>query len=217
MKALRSMVMAGSLLLFSLVAAAQAAPPAAGSTADAAAPVMAVWVEKKIHFTYVANTAYYSCDGLRNKVRSILKDIGARPGFKVTARGCMNPRHGAEWTPMLDIVGAAVPQAATPEVLAELAKDASTRELAAKAGGSTAPASEATAAFAAQVRRVDFRDSPIGLVQPGDCELVEQLRDGVFVPLGAKVVVNRMNCVPHTLNNGIIALSIDVLEPLPAN
>jgi len=204
-----------------LVALALLAPPAVvadepatGGPVDTAAPVMAVWVEKKIDFTYVGYTAHYSCEGLRGKVRSILKEIGARPGYKVTARACFNPRHGVEWTPMLDIV-AAMPQAATPELMAELARDTSQRELAAKAGGAVAPVADAAAEFPARTRRIDFRDSPTGLVQPGDCELIEQMRDSVFMPLGAKIVTDRMSCVPHQLNNGIIVLSMEVLEPVP--
>jgi hypothetical protein len=212
MKVLRSTDLATLAVLTPLAVAAQL--PETGSATDAPAPVMAVWVEQKIHFSYMAFTAYYSCEGLKTKVSSILKAIGARPGFKVTARGCMNPRNGAEEMPGLDIV-VAMPRAATPEILAQLARDASQRELAAKAAGKSVPAAEATAEFPARTRRIDFRDSPTGLVQPGDCELVEQLRDRVFVPLGAKVVVNRMGCVPHTLSNGIIVLSIEVLEPVP--
>jgi hypothetical protein len=212
MKILRSTVLAALVVLGSLTAVAES--PATGSAADALAPVMAVWVEQKIHFPYMAFTAYYSCDGLKTKVGSILKEIGARPGFRITARGCMSPQRGPELMPGLDIV-AAMPRAATPEVLAQLASDASERELAARAGGKPAPAAEATAQFPARIRRIDFRDSPSGLVQPGDCELIEQLRDRVFVPLGATVVVNRMGCTPHTLANGIVVLSIDVLEPVP--
>lgn len=212
MKVVRILVLAALAGLDPIAAAAQ--EPAPVSPADAPAPVMAVWVEQKIHFQYAAVTAYYSCDGLRSKVSAILKAIGARPGFKVTPRGCFSPRRGAEWTPSLDIV-AAMPRQATPEVLAELAKGASQRELAAKVGGKPAPAAEVAAEFPARVRRVDFRDSPTGLVQPGDCELIDQMREGVFVPLGATIVVNRMGCVTHTLNNGIIVLSIDVLEPVP--
>ncbi len=212
MKVVLSLVLSTLSALAPMAVVAES--PEAGSAADAPAPIMAVWVEQKIHFPYSAVTAYYSCDGLQSKVSAILKAIGARPGFKVTPRGCFSPRRGAEWTPSLDIV-AAMPRAATPEVLAELAKDASTRELAAKAGGKPPPAAEASAEFPARVRRVDFRDSPTGLVQPGDCELIDQMRKGVFVPLGATIVVDRMGCVTHTLNNGIIVLSIDVLQPVP--
>jgi hypothetical protein len=213
MKIVNLAALAAVSLLLARLADAEIAP-AAGSAADAAAPVMAVWVEQNIDFTYVGFTSYYSCSGLKNKVSSILKEIGARPGFKVTARACMNPRRGAERAPMLKIV-AAMPREATPGILAQVAKDASTREVAAKAGGKAAPTTEAAAEFPARMRRVEFRDSPSGLVQPGDCELIEQLRDKVFVPLGAKVVVSSMNCVPHQLGIGIVNLSIDVLEPLP--
>ncbi|HQR49028.1 MAG TPA: hypothetical protein PL152_06810 [Steroidobacteraceae bacterium] len=223
MKFLRYPVVAASLALLSSSCLAQAQPPSrpeppgaipAAASGEATAPVMAVWVEQRIHFPYMAFTAYYSCDGLERKVEQVLAAIGARPGFTVTARGCMNPRRGAELSPSVDIV-VAMPQAATPETLAAVAKAASTQELAARAGGKPAPAAEATAEFPARLRRIDFRDSPTGLLQPGDCELMEGMRDWVFKPLGAKIVVDRMSCVPHTLNIGIIVLSIDVLEPVP--
>jgi hypothetical protein len=193
--------------------ASAAATPADVAEADASPTVMAVWVEKKISFAYMGFTAYYSCDGLRYKVKAILEEIGVRPGFKIQARGCVH-LSGPEDMPMLEIV-AATPREATPEVLAELEKDAAKRELVSRYGTEDAAATEATAQFPARVRRIDFRDSATGLVQAGDCELVEQLRDRVFVPLGAKVVVDRMGCVPRQLNIGIINLSIEMLEPVP--
>lgn len=214
MKVVNLTVLAALAVLAPLASFAQS--PDKSASTDVPAPVMAVWVEQTIHFPYMAFTAYYSCDGLKTKVSSILKEIGARPGFKVTARGCLSPRQGAERMPGLDIV-VAMPQQATPAVLAELAKGTAQHELAAKAGSKAAPAAEGAAEFPARVRRIDFRDSPSGLVQPGDCELIEQMRDKVFIPLGAKVVANRMDCVPHTLSNGIIVLSIEVLEPVPKN
>ncbi len=212
MNVVRSMV----VLMLSVLAplAVVAESPEVAGAADAPAPIMAVWVEQKVYFPYTAFTAYYSCDGLKLKVSSILEEIGARPGFKVTPRGCFNRRSGAELTPSLEIV-AAMPRAATHEVLAELAKDASRRELAAKAGGKAAPMAEATAEFPARTRRIDFRDSQLGLLQPGDCDLIEQMRDKVFVPLGAKIVADDMACFGHTVNYGSIALSIEVLEPVP--
>ena len=163
------------------------------SAADAApATVQATWVEQKLRFVYWANTAYYSCDGLEGKVSSILTAIGARPGFKVQARGCFNPRRGAEWTPMVDITVATAREVGTVEPAGE---------------GAGQP-------FPARVMRVDLRDSQTGLLQPGDCELVQQLRDQVFKPLGAKIVVDRMSCSVHTLNIDTITMSLDVLVPV---
>lgn len=184
------------MVLVTLAGAAGAArsddtTPAAATAADAApAAVQAVWVEQKLKFVYAANTAYYSCDGLERRVEKILAAIGARPGYKVQPRGCMSPRRGAEWTPMLDITVATA------------------REV-----GSVAPEAGAGEPFPARVMRVDLRDSPTGMLQAGDCELVQQLRDQVFKPLGAKIVVDRMGCSIHTLNNDIIVMSLDVLVP----
>lgn len=212
MKVVRSLVVSMFAVLapFAVVAESPEAVPAP----DGPVPVMAVWIEQEIYFPYNSVTSYYSCEGLKSKVSSILKAIGARSGFKVTARGCFNRRSGAELTPSLEIV-AAMPRAATPEVLSQLAKDESRRELAAKASGKAPGTSDTTAEFPARARRIDFRDSQLGLLQPGDCDLVEQMIDKVFVPLGAKIVAQDMNCFPRTLNRGIIALSIDVLEPVP--
>jgi len=64
--------------------------------------------------------------------------------------------------------------------------------------------------------RVDLRDSQTGMLQPGDCELVEQLRDQVFKPLGATIVVDLMSCAVHTLNIDTIDMSLDVLVPVAA-
>jgi len=208
--------MTAALGLLAALAAGAETTAVAGSDADTTAPVMAVWVEQKIDFTYVGITSYYSCDGLKSKVSLILKEIGARPGFKVTLRGCVNPRGGVERLPIVEIV-AAMPQAATPEVLAEVARQASIRGLAAKAGGTSAPSAEATAEFPARTRRVDFRERPVGPVQAGDCELIETLRDKVFVPLGARIVEDNMHCVPHQIIVGGVSLVIEVLEPLPQN
>jgi hypothetical protein len=212
MSSLRILAATAALLVAPLVAAQPAPAPSAGTAADAPT-VQAVWVEKKISYVYMGFTAYYSCNGLYSKVKAILKEIGVRPDMKLTSRNCIN-LSGPERMPGVDIV-AALPVAATPEVLAELAKDASKRELAARAGKKGAAASEATAQFPALARRVTFTDNPLGVVQAGDCELVDQMREQVFVPLGAKIIESRMGCVPKQLNNGIINLPIEVLQPVP--
>ena len=60
----------------------------AGS-ADVGPTVDAVWMEREILVTYMAFTSFYSCRGLRDKVTWVLEELGARPGFKVTTRGCV--------------------------------------------------------------------------------------------------------------------------------
>lgn len=187
----------------------------AGPGAATAATVDAVWVERELTFTYMPLTSYYSCDGLRDKVRWILKELGARPGFKVSSRGCMEAQ-GPEVFPGVKIV-AAFPVEATPEVLAGLASDASKRQLAARAAGKPEAVAEATAQFPARVRRVEFRSSgSINELRDGDCELIEQLRDRAFGPLGIKVIEDRLHCVPRQVTIGAVRMTVEVLEPVPA-
>lgn len=203
---------AGLLWALPALAAAQAAAPAA----DGAAKVDAVWVEREVTFTYMPLTSYYSCDGLRDKVRWVLTELGARPGFRVASRGCIEVQ-GPEVFPGVKIV-AAFPSTATPELLAQLAGEASKRALTARAAGKPEPVAEATAQFPARVRRVEFRSggSSADALQDGDCELMEQLRDRVFGTLGVRVVEDRIHCVPRQVSIGAVRMTVEVLEPVPA-
>jgi hypothetical protein len=212
MKNLRLLLLAASLVPMAVAGAAPATQSPAKTTADAA-PVMAVWVQKEVNFPYKGLTAYYTCDGLRLKVTSILKEIGARPGFKVDVRMCPNyPR--PEVMPWVYIT-AALPQPATPELLAELAKPDSKQQLVARVQGKGAPAQEATAQFPARWQRVNIRGTQTGPVQLGDCELVEQMAEMAFVPLGARVVEDQMACVPRQVTPGSVRMTLEVLQPVP--
>jgi hypothetical protein len=212
MKNLHWLVLTTSLVLVD-VARATPAPQAPGAKTADEAPVMAVWVQKEINFPYRGLTAYYSCDGLRLRVMSILKEIGARPGFKVDVRMCPNyPR--PEVMPWVYIT-AALPQPATPELLAELAKPDSKQELVSRVQGKGTPAQEATAQFPAKWRRIAIRGTQTGPVQLGDCELVDEMAEMVFVQLGARIVENQTACVPKQVTPGSIRLTLDVMQPVP--
>jgi hypothetical protein len=199
-----------------LAASASHGAPAAEPAASAAAggePVMAVWVEKTVDFPYKGLTAYYSCDGIRLKVSAILKMIGAREGFKVDVRMCPNyPRpENMPWV----YITAAMPQPATPELLAELAKPDAKQELVARVKGQGSPVAEATAQFPARWEQVRIVGKPIGPVQAGDCELIDEMARMVFVQLGARIVENTTACVPKQVNPGSVRLTLEVLKPVP--
>ena len=50
----------------------------------------AIWVTKEVSFTYFSTTSLYYCDGLRNKVRWVMKQLGLKDGYKVRIRSCFN-------------------------------------------------------------------------------------------------------------------------------
>lgn len=195
-----------------LLAVTVSAPAPAIATGEDAAPVVnAVRVEREVELVYMGFTSYYSCDGLRDKVRRVLVDLGLGDGLKVGTRGCIRVT-GPEIMPSVRIV-AQVPVEATPEVLAQLESEAGKRELVARVKG-VAPA-EATAQFPVRRKRVEFEADPLGDLQEGDCELVEQLRDRVFPKLGVKVVEDRTQCAPRQVRPGSIHTVVEVLEPVP--
>jgi len=76
------MVAAGAVavLLTVGVAAGESGAPAAGGEA--------VWTPRELLFIYHGFTTKYSCDGLRDKVRSILLQLGAREDLTVTETPC---------------------------------------------------------------------------------------------------------------------------------
>jgi hypothetical protein len=194
---------------------ALALPAGAGARepqAEATPVVDAVWIEKDLTVHYMGFTSYYSCSGLREKVQWIVGQLGARPGFKVTTRGCVQ-LSGPEIMPSVRIV-AALPVEATPEVLAQLAAGAAERELKARATGRSSGVDDAAARFQARPRRVEFRSDPQGRLQDGDCELMQNLRDQFLVPFGLRLVEDRLRCLPRQVSIGSIRLAVEVLEPV---
>jgi hypothetical protein len=211
----RSAILCASLGILAL-APASAVRAEAASAADAAAPTRnAVWVERELTLVYMGFTNYYSCEGLRSKLRFVLDEIGARPGYEIRATGCINVT-GPERMPGARVV-AALPVEATPAVLARLEDEAAERALIARATGKADAASDAaTAQFPARTRLVEFRGRSTGRLDDGDCELMEQVRDRILVPLGARVVEDGLRCSPRSVSPGSLRLTVEVLEPVPA-
>jgi hypothetical protein len=205
-------VVAGLAIAIAASVQAQGQAQEAATAADGGGVVNAVWMERDVTLHYMGFTSYYSCEGLRGQVRRILHELGARPGFKVTMRNCIE-QTGPELSPSVRIV-AALPVEATPEVLAELESDASKRELAARVQGKSPD--EPTAQFPARPKRVEFVSGGTSFLKDGDCELMEQMRDRVFGPLGVKVIDSSIHCVPRQVSIGSIRMTVEVLEPVPA-
>ena len=71
-----------------------------------------VWKMQKARFDYQGFTTRYSCDGLRDKIRQVLRDLGARKDFTVTASNCGNG--GPVPFPSVDIALATIKRADGP-------------------------------------------------------------------------------------------------------
>jgi hypothetical protein len=180
----RMALLAAALVLGSLVVGTGASLAATGSGDDAA-----VWVPKELNFRYVGFTTKYSCDGLRDKMRSILLQLGARDDLKVTGYGCIAV-NSPETTPGVRIA---------MHVL----------ESASAAAGQTA----AGHTVAAHWKTIDLL-ADRNLVDAGlDCELVAQLHREVLPLFAPRHVDYSAACSVNTPLPGGTKLKADVLVP----
>lgn len=215
----------------SLVAALVATAPFAAPVAQAAEP--AAWKDRDLVLDYFGFTTHYSCDGLRDRVRTVLLQLGARPDLSITSSGCLHPGGGVELFPSVKVHFASLQPSAAPASGGQaVAGPASGAQIAA-APASGAPLAAGPAATGAQLAAAPDPGVPataastsgvgawksvnlggINGLDGGECELADAVVRNVL-PLFAVRNVNWHNiCVPHSASIGM-SLRLDVFAPAP--
>jgi hypothetical protein len=170
-------------------AAAAALLAAVPAWAAAAGTVPAAWVPKHVQFIYQGFTTHYSCDGLRDQIRSMLAKLGARD-LQVREIACIRP-DGPSPFPGVNVKMRVL----APASSAEASQD-----------------KNAGAAVEAHWKNVVLMPENAGLESQGNCELIEQFKE-TFLPLfTTRNVRYESNCIPHQLTLGT-HLSAEVLMP----
>jgi hypothetical protein len=142
----------------------------------------AVWAPKELTFTYEGHTTKYTCDGLRDKMRYILLELGARQDIQLRSFGCV--------------------RLAQPE----LSPGVSIRmNVLQPAGGHGGPV------VTAHWNMVDVlaRRDPIDAA--GDCELIGQIKQQVLPLFATRNVDYRSTCQNKQLLVGATRLKAQVL------
>jgi|HigsolmetaAR201D_1030396.scaffolds.fasta_scaffold00450_17 hypothetical protein len=160
-------------------------------------PVPAKWQVQEVRFSYAGFTTAYDCDAVAAKIKSILVALGAHESTQVRATGC--PTNWPSRTFFVTIT------AATPVPVAELEKrdaekssaEKSREELLKRLGVKNRFEEEE---FLASWKTVDLEKERRLRIEPGDCELMEDLRDEVFPKLGIKIEEERISCTPNQLS-----------------
>ncbi|MBL8266341.1 hypothetical protein [Steroidobacter sp.] len=188
-----------------LVIAVASMLPLAGWAADASAPVQATWKTQEIRYSYTGFTTAYDCDAAEDRIRAILRALGAHQQTRVSAQGCTLNRPSRNFfvtiTAATPVPVADAATAATPTSRDELLKRLGVQ---AKQLDETFPAEWKTV-------RLD-KDRKLDL-QPGDCELMEGLRDHVLPKLSVKVVADDVQCIPRQLSIQTPELTVSALVP----
>ena len=187
-----------------LLSGAHAAEPGAPE------PVQAIWKNQEFAFFYQSQTTFYSCSSLEAKLVRLLKALGAqKPSVKVRSVDCQS---GPVRMPRV-FVNVTAPVEATAEALAERDKGKSKRELAARVRGEKEDP-EALAPFPAQWKLVSLSRGAVDL-EPGDCELIDELRRKVLPKLAIRIVKDGTQCIPQQLTLGQPQLEVQALVALP--
>jgi len=143
----------------------------ASAPGSADAPQPSVWQHRQANFTYLGITSRYTCDGLEDKVRDILRYFGARDGMKIDVQGC--PRGPTSlslsaWVTMqFDTLAAAA---------------------------SDAPATDLVQGQWTPVRLSAQRPYFMG---EGDCELIDAMRKSLTQNFSLRALAYNARCTPH--------------------
>jgi hypothetical protein len=173
--------------------------------------VAAVWKPQEISFYFHSFTTFYPCPSLNDKVRRLLLQLGADRDIRVRSTGC-DIGYAAARSPMVRIKLSA-PAEATPEMLAELEKTRTTRELVARVRGGESM--DVTAQFPAYWRRVAL-DRGVRNLDSGDCELIDAIKRQVLPQLAVRIVRDNMRCGPFQYSSAPVPLEVEALVAMPA-
>jgi hypothetical protein len=171
--------------------AAEAESASAGSSASTPAGESqpAVWTEKELTFVYQGFTTRYSCDGLRDKVRGVLLDLGAeKKGLKVLQLGCSSPSGRPDPFPGV-------------RVKMRILQPAS------------GTADDKQPPVPAHWKPVDLKLRDSFTTDSGECELVEQIRHKIVPAFATRNVDLKATCIPHQASATRPTLRLEVLAP----
>jgi len=184
--AMRLAVPVAACLLYSPVWAAAGADESVASNDTQPA----VWTQKELVFDYQGFTTKYSCDGLRDKVRTALLQLGARKkDLQVYESGCASSYGRPDPFPRVRIkISVLVP--------ADSGSD------------------DQGSVVQAHWKPVDLNLSDLGhTTSSGECELLEQMQRKIVPLFATRNVELRVNCIPHQVSPGGASLKLDVLAP----
>jgi hypothetical protein len=179
--------------------------PLVSGAAENSAPVQATWKTQEIRYSYVGFTTAYDCDAAEDKLKAILRTLGAHEQTRVSAQGCTFSRPSRNF--FITVTTASpVPLADAPKAATNTSRD----ELLKRLGVASKQLDET---FPAEWKTVELsRDRKLDL-EPGDCELMQGLRDHVLPKLSLKIVADNIRCIPRQVSIQTPELTVSALVP----
>jgi hypothetical protein len=164
----------GTAALVAALVAASTCASAWGATDDGGQP--AVWTPKELQFTYSGFTTRYTCDGLRDRIRTILLTLGARKSdLKVVETPCSgNPDRPNPFPGVKIKMSVLQPTDQKPTPDGQI--------------------------VTAHWQPVDLLKGEYGIDAAGECELLEQVNQKIVPLFPVRNVDIQTSCTPHQLS-----------------
>lgn len=143
--------------------------------------------------------------------QAVLDPSSRTTGAMDRMRTNRSDRYRAQTTPVH--IQLMMPAIVTPEILAEIDRDKSRRQLISRVTNNPAVALDDAILFAAERRDVTLSHDTIEL-EPEDCELLEQMVPSVFRELDLKVTSQTLACDPRQRSHFLPHLTVDALLPV---
>ena len=160
-------------------------------------PIAAVWKEQRLNFFYMGRTSRYSCDGLRDKVRAMLLDLGARRDLRIMALGCEEPAARARLGSLGPSLGLVFSTPALPDAAAKPLRPGDLGLVNARFETFT-------------ITSDAFRNMSIA-----DCELVEAFTRQILPKFVTRDLRQDITCVPFQQSGGRYLVRGEILRALP--
>lgn len=173
--------------------------------------VQAIWRVQHVDFAYYSPQHFYACDALKNKVRAILRAMGAHEALTIHA-GCSGNSLVQQMSARISL---AAPVEATAEnILAATTFDARDK-LVAKLRETRLPTAADIGRFPASWRSVSLsRDDRLHL-DAGDCDLLNSIRKQVLPRMRVNVRKWARHCT-HGATRTRSVYEIEALIPAKA-
>ena len=159
--------------------------------------IPAVWKEQHLSFVYSGRTSRYTCDGLRDKVRALMLDLGARRDLTITALGCESPASLVRFGSAGQSLSIVFSAPALPDT-----------KLSTLHSGDLAAVYARFETFV--ITNDVFRNMGVA-----DCELVEEFARQILPKLVTRDLSHDISCVPFQQNGARFMVRGEILRSLP--
>ena len=163
---------------------------ASSTESDATPPVTAIWRAQQVQLSFRSPRIYYSCDGLKNKIRAILIAVGAQEQLNVE----LPCRIGSLTNNAIVNITLATPIEATRENVAALTTYTTQDELVARVNNVHLPTANDIERFDAEWRPIALHKDRKVRIDGGDCQLLREVSEQLFPKIGVRLKDRELRC-----------------------